>query len=108
MAYQLDYFILRRQNDGSSPVGLDFGAELTCASRCLDEKKMRGDCLAITCVLNMCYGMGVSVVAKERYSNDPLLAYRKHVMCYRMEVSMVVKERYCNDHLLAFCKHVPG
>ena len=55
---------------------------------------MRGDCSASTCVLNMCYGMGVSVVTKERYYNDPLLAHSKHVMCYRMGVSMVVKERY--------------
>ena len=47
---------------------------------------MRGDCSASTCVLNMCYGMGVSVVAKERYYNDPLLAYRKHVMCYWMKL----------------------
>ena len=69
---------------------------------------MRGNCSASTCVLNMCYGMGVSVVAEERYYKDPLLAYSKHVMCYRMGVSMVVKERYCNDHLFAFCKHVTG
>ena len=69
---------------------------------------MRGDRSASTCVLNMCYGMGVLMVAKERYYNDPLLAYSKHVMCYGMGVAMVVKERYCNDHLLAFYKHVTG
>ena len=48
------------------------------------------------------------MVVKERYYNDPLLAYSKHVMCHRMGVSMVVKKRYCNDHLLAFWKHVTG
>ena len=62
---------------------------------------MSGDCSASTCVLNMCYGMGVSVVAKERYYNDTLLAYSKHVTCYRMGISMGVKKRYCNDNLLA-------
>ena len=62
---------------------------------------MSGDCSASTCVLNMCYAMGVSVVAKERCYNDTLLAYSKHVTCYRMGISMVVKKRYCNDNLLA-------
>lgn len=38
--HQPDHSSLRRQNDGSSPVRLDFGAELTCAGRCFELKRM--------------------------------------------------------------------